>query len=97
MPFDYRDCIKASLLRKILPSRDKAFQSVKKAKVWLIESKKSLEGDATSSSIIASYMCMFHAARSILFFDDYREKSHACIARYLEEKYVKTNILDKKC
>ena len=39
---------------------------------------------------------MFHAARSILFYDGYREKSHACIARYLEEKYVKTGKLDKK-
>lgn len=39
---------------------------------------------------------MFHAARSILFFDGYREKSHACVARYLEEKYVKTGKLDRK-
>jgi uncharacterized protein (UPF0332 family) len=39
-------------------------------------------------------MSMFHAARSILFNDGYREKSHACIARYLEEKYVKTKRLD---
>ena len=41
-------------------------------------------------------MSMFHAARSILFFDGYREKSHACIARYLEEKYVKNKKLDMK-
>lgn len=96
MPFDYHDCIKANLLRKIPPSTQKAFQWLKKAKFWLTESKKSLEGSATSSSIIASYMCMFHAAGSILFFEGYREKSHACIARYLEEKYVKNNVLDKK-
>ena len=46
-----------------------------------------------SSSILASYMVMFHAARTILFFDGFREKSHACVARYLEEKYVKTGKL----
>lgn len=39
---------------------------------------------------------MFHAGRSILFFDGYREKSHACISRYLEEKYVKSQKLDIK-
>lgn len=39
---------------------------------------------------------MFHAARSILFLDGFREKSHACVARYLEEKYVKTGKLDKR-
>ena len=83
MSFDYNDCIKENLLRKIPPSKNKASQSLKKAKEWLSESEKSLKGDASGSSILASYMAMFHAARSILFFDGYREKSHACIARYL--------------
>jgi uncharacterized protein (UPF0332 family) len=41
-------------------------------------------------------MVMFHSARASLFFDGYREKSHSCIARYLEEKYVKTKKLEKK-
>ncbi len=96
MSFNYEDCIKANLLRRIPPSKDKALQSLKKATVWLKESEKSLDADATSSSILASYMSMFHAARSILFIDGYREKSHACVARYLEEKYVKIKKLDKK-
>ncbi|MCL5772389.1 MAG: HEPN domain-containing protein [Actinobacteria bacterium] len=96
MPFDYNDCIKENLLRKIPPSKDKATQSIKKSKEWLLESEKSLKGGASGSSILASYMSMFQAARSILFFDGYREKSHACIARYLEEKYVKTKKLDIK-
>lgn len=96
MSFDYNNCIKENLLRKIPPSIDKAKQSIKKSKEWLSESKKSLNGGASGSSILASYMSMFHAARSILFNDGYREKSHACIARYLEEKYVKTKKLDMK-
>jgi uncharacterized protein (UPF0332 family) len=96
MPFDYNDCIKENLLRKIPPSRDKAFQSIKKSREWLLDSEKSLKIGAAGSSILASYMSMFHAARSILFFDGYREKSHACIARYLEEKYVKFKKLDIK-
>lgn len=41
-------------------------------------------------------MVMFHAARSILFRDGWREKSHACVARYLEENYVKTGKLEIK-
>jgi uncharacterized protein (UPF0332 family) len=96
MPFDYSDCIKENLLRKIPPSKDKAHQSIKKSKEWLSESEKSLNGGAAGSSILSSYMSMFHAARSILFLDGYREKSHACIARYLEEKYVKVKKLDIK-
>jgi len=41
-------------------------------------------------------MVMFHAARAILFFDGWREKSHACVARYLEEKYAKAGKLERK-
>ena len=43
-----------------------------------------------------SYLTMFHSARAILFMDGWREKSHACVARYLEEKYVKQGKLEKK-
>jgi len=96
MGFNYNDCIKEGLLRKIPPSKDKALQSFKKAHEWLKEAEGSLVGGALNSAIVASYMVMFHAARSILFFDGFREKSHACVARYLEEKYVKTGKLDKK-
>jgi uncharacterized protein (UPF0332 family) len=96
MPFNYNDCIKQGLLRKIPPSKDKATQSLKKAREWLREAENSLKGDAFGSSILASYAVMFHAARAILFFDGFREKSHACVARYLEDKYVKTGKLDRK-
>ena len=96
MPFNYNDCMREGLLRKIPPSKDKATQSLKKAREWLKEAENSLKGDAFNSSILSSYMVMFHAARTILFLDGFREKSHACVARYLEEKYVKTGKLDKK-
>ncbi len=96
MPFNYNDCIKEGLLKKIPPSKDKAVQSFKKAREWLREAENSLKGEAFGSAILASYTAMFHAARAILFFDGFREKSHACVARYLEEKYVKTGNLDKE-
>lgn len=96
MLFNYNDCMREGLLRKIPPSKDKAIQSLNKAREWLKEAENSLKGDAFNSSILASYMVMFHAARTILFLDGFREKSHACVARYLEEKYVKTGKLDKK-
>jgi uncharacterized protein (UPF0332 family) len=96
MPFNYNDCMKQGLLRKIPASKDKATQSLRKGYEWLKEAENSFKGEAFGSTILASYNAMFHSARSILFFDGFREKSHACIARYLEEKYVKTGNLDKK-
>ena len=94
--FRYKDCIDKGLLKKIPASFEKAQMSIVKAQNWSNEATKSLDAKALDSSIIAAYLVMFHSARAILFFDGYREKSHACVARYLEEKYMKTGKLEKK-
>jgi uncharacterized protein (UPF0332 family) len=39
---------------------------------------------------------MVHAARTVLFLDGVREKSHACVGRYLEERYAKKGTLEKE-
>lgn len=96
MRFDYNECIKKGLLRKIPPSKGKAERSIEKAKGWLQESEKNIEAGAHNSAVLSSYLAMFHSARAILFKDGYREKSHACVARYLEGLYVKKKLLDKK-
>src|SRR3989338_6840051 len=78
MPFNYNDCMKQGLLRKIPPSKDKATQSLKKAREWLKEAENSLKGEAFSSSILASYIVVFHAARVIPFFDGFRKEPCLC-------------------
>ncbi len=95
MPFTYKDCIKRGLLSPIPPSLDKAKLSIQQAEKWLEEAKRTLDSKAYSACIIAAYLIMFHAARSILFRDGFREKSHACLARYLD-KLVETNELEQK-
>lgn len=96
MGFSYKDCVDRKLLKRVPPSKEKALQSIEKAKKWLKESHKTFKSEAFNSSVLASYMGMFHSARAILFLDGCREKSHACIARYLEEKYSKTGKLERK-
>ena len=66
------------------------------ANKWLEEAKKNLASDSLNSCLISCYMVMFHSARAILFKDGFREKSHACIGRYLEEKYVKKGLLNRE-
>lgn len=85
---DLKECIEKGLLRRIPASREKAIQSIEKAKTLLAEAKADLEAGQLNSAIIVSYLSIFHAARSLLFKDGYREKSHECIIRYLEEKYA---------
>jgi len=92
--FDFHDCLKKGLLRKTDPSKTKARKSLEASLKWLEEAEKNLKSKALRSSLLSAYLALFHAARSILFLDGYREKSHACIARYLEEKYVRKGLLE---
>jgi uncharacterized protein (UPF0332 family) len=94
--YDFHDCIKEGLLRKIPPSKEKAEESINTAEKWLEEAEKGMENEAFNSSVMASYLAMFHSARAILFFDGFREKSHYCVARYLEEKYARKKLLENK-
>jgi len=96
MLFDFNECVKRGLIRKTVPSRGKARKSLEASLKWLEESEKNFQSNALRSSLLSAYLAVFHAARSILFFDGYREKSHACIARYLEEKYVRSGLLEPK-
>ena len=94
--FDYNDCLKKGLIRKIVPSEEKARQSLNTAFKWLEETEKNFSSGALKSSLLSAYLAMFHSARSILYYDGYREKSHACIARYLETNYVRKGHLEQK-
>ena len=94
--FDYQSCIDKGLLRRVPASQENAAQSLRTAGRWLEEARKGIRGEAYNSSVLAAYTAMFHSARAVLFFDGFREKSHFCIARYLEEKYVKAGLLESR-
>ncbi len=83
------------MIRKTLPSKEKAFKSIAKARKWLEEAKKNFEFGLLDSCLISSYSAMFHAARALILKDGFREKSHYCLARYLEEEYVNTGKLNR--
>jgi len=84
----FKGCIEKGLLRRVPASREKALQSIEKAKHFLEEAKANLKEDRINSTVIIAYLAIFHAARAVLFKDGYREKSHECIIRYLEEKHL---------
>ena len=94
MPLSYEECLRQGLLRRMPPSKDKAIQSIQKAQRWLAEAKQTLKSGASGASVLAAYLAMFHAARALLFRDGFREKSHACVARYLDH-YVKRGLLEQ--
>ncbi len=87
-------CFEKGLIRKTLPSIEKSLKGVKKAKKWLEEAKKNFEFGLFDSCLVSSYSAMFHVSRALLMKDGFREKSHYCVVRYIEEKYVNTKKLN---
>jgi len=92
---NYEECFRKGLLQKVQPSKEKGKSSIEKAEQWLEEAEKNYNSFAFDSCLASSYMATFHSARAILFRDGIREKSHFCIARYLE-KYVENDILEEE-
>lgn len=93
---DFYECEEKGLLRRIPPSGHDAAKSIEKAKTLIEEAGSDYKNKTYSSCLLLSYTAMFHSARALLLKDGYREKSHACIGRYLEEKYVKAGKLEQK-
>ena len=78
MQLRFKNCIEKGLLRKIPASKDNAVRSINKAESWLKEAEKSFQGEAYDSSVLSSYLAMFHSARAILFLmDTGRKAMHA--------------------
>ena len=50
---------------------------------------------AFNSAVSAACLAMFHSARAILYLDGFREKSHACVARYVAQ-YVQKGKLEQE-
>lgn len=92
MPLSYDDCLSKGLLRKIPPSKEQGKRSFDKAQRWLDEANVIWGSKAFNSAVSAAYLAMFHSARAILFADGFREKSHACVARYLAQYVQKGNL-----
>ena len=90
------DCFKKGLLRKDSPSFDLAEKSLKQSEFFLKEAMELLELGKKQIAVISLYNAYFHTARSILFKDGIKERSHYCIARYVEMEYVNKKLINAK-
>ena len=77
---------------KTAPSGSQARKSILKAREFLAGAEKSLECGSYDSCVLSAYAAAFNAALALLVRDGYRERSHACVPRYLESKYLELDI-----
>jgi len=81
------ECFEKGLLKKEVPNKDKSRKSIQIAKHKLNLAKKLCKLNIFEEAVTNSYSAMFHAARSLLFKDGIREKSHYGLFVYLREEY----------
>jgi uncharacterized protein (UPF0332 family) len=90
----FEECLKS---RKIIVF-PRARQLVKKefssAQQDLEEARDRLAHGKWKYATINGYYAIFHAARALLYFQGFRERSHHCLAVALEALYVQKGFLD---
>ncbi len=89
-------CFEKGLLRRSSRSIGLAKKSIKQARSFLSDTEKLMDAEMDRMAVIALYNAFFHAARTLLFKDGMKERSHYCVARYVEAEYVLKKKLDKK-
>jgi uncharacterized protein (UPF0332 family) len=75
------------LLKKTKPSRQYAIKSLETSLKYIENAKDNLKLKNNNLVIFCSYTAMFHAARSLLFRDGVKERSHLCVISYIQETY----------
>ncbi len=93
---EVKRCFEEGLLTRTGPSLGLARKSVEQAESFLADARDMVKYKKERMGIIALYNAFFHAARSLLFKDGIKERSHFCVARYLEEKYANQKTIGKK-
>lgn len=83
-----KDCFDKKLLKRSNPQKDLALKDLKVAEFYIKEAEDQINLEKDVMASLALYNAYFHCARSLLFKDGVTERSHFCIARYLEEEYV---------
>ena len=87
------DCFKEGLLRKMKPSKQYAIKSLEASLSYIQNAKDNFKMRNNNLVIFCSYTSMFHAARSLLFRDGIKERSHLCVISYIKETYPRLNRL----
>ena len=88
------ECFEKGLLKKEAPSLDLARKSLNQAGFFLNEAHDLINLEKKEMSVIALYNAFFHVSRALLFKDGIKERSHYCVARYIESEYTSKKKLD---
>lgn len=94
MTKNFENCLKKGKIKKFSRGKSLSEKELRLAKEDLDSAEKSFDDKNYRWCIIQVYYSMFHSARSLLYFKNYREHSHYCLNHAIRELYVKEGKLD---
>jgi len=77
-------------------NKDMSNYRFEKAEECLSVAKMLLSAEKYNSATNRAYYCIFHCMRSVIALDGVDFKKHSAVIAYFREKYIKTEIFDKR-
>ncbi len=91
---EFEECLQRGGLRRF-PKGVRLFQKeLRAAEADLAQAKRTFKTAGYKWGTIQGYYAMFHAARALLYFRSYRERSHHCLVVGIRALFVTERLLD---
>lgn len=91
---NFADCFKSGKIKKFSPGKNLVIKEFRLAEEDFKIAQESFRDKNFRWCIIQIYYSMFHSARALLYFKNFREHSHYCLIQAVKELYVKSGEID---
>ena len=93
---EFDDCLKKGKIVRFPAAKKLASKELDVAREDLKTSQQSLKQKSYKWATVQAYYAMFHAARTLLYHQGYREKSHYCLILAMKAFYVSKGVLEMR-
>ena len=93
---EFDDCLKKGKIVRFPAAKKLASRELGVAREDLNTSQQSLKQKSYKWATVQAYYAMFHAARTLLYHQGYREKSHYCLILAMKAFYVSKGVLEMR-
>jgi len=90
----YQDCVKKERIREFSRGKVLISKELDPAASDYNAAEESFERENYKWCTIQTYYSMFHSARALLYSNNLREKSHACLIEAIRTLYVNKGLLE---
>ncbi len=87
MSHEFEECLKQNRIREFTRGKFLVQKELKTAEEDFNEARESYKRSGYKWTTIQTYYSMFHSARALLYYKNYRERSHYCLITALKFLY----------